>query len=119
MAAITQKGTTLKVGFTGSTITSLIMEDSTKESSGEQTVVKDENNATGTILVSDLGKTVSFTAVVIGAYAGDLPPALGTTITVGTTKYRVTAASFKQNRTQSTLSVSGIREDSMTAIYDA
>lgn len=119
MAATVQKGTTLKIGFTGSTITSLIMEDVTNESAGEQAVIKDEDNATGTILVSDLGKKVSFTAIVIGAYAADLPPALGSTITVGTTKYRVESASFKQARGQSILSVSGIREASMEATYDA
>jgi|GEM_PF-2857372 len=119
MAAIAQKGTTLKVGFTGSTVTSLIMEDVTKESGGEQAVVKDEDNATGTILISDLGSKCSFTAIVIGAYAGDLPPALGSIFTVGTTKYRVETASYKQARGQSILSVAGIREASMEATYDA
>ena len=119
MAAITQLGTTLKVTFTGNTITGLIMEDVNTEATGVQDSILDENAATGTILVSDAGKRVSFTAMVIGTYAGDLPPALGSYITIGTTKYRVESASYKQGRKQSTLTVAAIREASMEATYDA
>ena len=117
--AISQEGTTLKIGFTGNTITNLIMEDVNTEGTGEQTVIKDENNATGTILVSDLGKRVSFNAIVTDDYSADLPPALGSYITIGTTKYRVESASYKQVRGASTLSVTAIREASMEATYDA
>ena len=119
MAAISQTGTTLKVGFTGNTITNLIMEDVNSEATGEQDAIKDENNATGTILISDLGARVSFTAIVTDDYSGDLPPAQGSIITIGTTKYRVESASFKQQRKQSTLTVSAIREVSMATAYDA
>ena len=118
MAAISQKGTALKVGFTGNTISSLTMEDASTEATGEQPIVKDENNATGTILISDLGTRVNFTAIVQDAYAADLPPAQGSIITVGAVKYRVESASYKQGRTQSTLAVSAIRETSMAATYD-
>ena len=117
--AIGQTGTALKVGFTGNTITYLIMEDVNTESTGVQDSILDENAATGTILISDLGKRVSFTAIVADDYSADLPPAQGSIITIGTTKYRVESASFKQGRKQSTLTVSGIREASMEATYDA
>lgn len=114
MAAIAQLGTSLKVGFTGSTVTSLTMEDSTKEATGEQAAIKDENNATGTILISDLGNRVTFSAIVQSAYAGSLPPALGSSITIGATIYRVESASYKQQRTQGILNVTAIKETSMT-----
>ena len=119
MATIAQTGTTLKIGFTGNTITSLIMEDVDTEATGEQDVVKDENNATGTILVSDLGKRVSFTAIVTDDYTDDLPPELGSIILIGATNYRVESASYKQQRKQSVLTVAAVREDSMTTVYDA
>jgi hypothetical protein len=119
MAVTTQIGTALKIGFTGNTITSLIMEEVNKEASGEQAIIKDEDNATVTVLVSDLGNRISFNAIVIDAYSDALPPALGSTVTVGTTKYRVESASFKQVRGANTLSVSAIREASMEATYDA
>jgi hypothetical protein len=117
--AITQLGTVLKVAFTGNTITHLIMEDVTTEATGVQDIIQDENAATGTILISDLGKRVSFTAIVTDDYADDLPPAQGSLLDIGGTMYRVESASFKQNRKQSTLTVAGIREVSMEATYDA
>lgn len=114
MAAVTQKGLALKVGFTGSTVTGLIMEDVNKEATGEQTVIKDENNATGTVIISDAGNRIAINAIVKDDYGGALPPALGTSFQAGAVVYRVESASYKQIRLQNTLNVTGIKEDSMT-----
>jgi hypothetical protein len=119
MAVTTQVGLALKIKFTGNTITSLIMEEVNTEASGNQAIILDEDAATTTVLVSDLGKRVSFNAIVADGYAADLPPALGTKLTIGTTVYRIESASYKQVRGANTLSVSAIREASMEATYDA
>lgn len=113
MAAITQLGTTLKIGFGSNTYTGYIMEDFSTEATGEQDAIKDENNATTTILVSDLGTRISFNAIIKDA--GSLtPPAQGDSITINLVLYRVESASVKQSRKASMLSVTAIKETSMT-----
>ena len=114
MAAIAQKGTTLKIGFGTNAYTGYIMEDFTTEATGEQLVVKDENNATGTILVCDLGTRDSFSAVIKETGGSLTPPAQGSTITINAVNYRVESSSVKQTRLASILNVTAIKEAAMT-----
>lgn len=113
MAAISQLGTELKVGFGTNIYTGYIMEDFTSEATGEQIPIKDENNATGTILVCDAGTRFSFSALIKST--GSLtPPAQGADIVINLVTYRVESSSVKQLRTASVLSVTAIKEDSMS-----
>jgi hypothetical protein len=113
MAVITQKGTTLKICFGTNVYTGYIMEDFTTEATGVQDVILDEDAATTTILVSDLGTRNSFTAIIKGT--GSLtPPAQGSTMTINSVNYRVESSSVKQSRKASMLTVSVIKEISMT-----
>ena len=115
MASIVQKGETLKIGFGGNTYSGYIMQDFSAESTGEQDVIKDEDNATVTILVSDLGEQIGFTAIIKDA-GSITPPAIGSSITINSVVYRVLSSSFKQTSKASELTVSAIKEDSMTYV---
>ena len=113
MAAITQLGTEVKVGFGSQVYTGYIMEDLSIEPTGEQDIIKDENNATGTILISDLGNRISFNAIIKST--GSLtPPALGSSVTINSVVYRTESSAVKYSRKASILSFTGIKETSMT-----
>ena len=113
MAAITQLGTELKIGFGTNVYTGYIMEDFSTEASGVQDVILDEDAATTTILVSDAGARISFTAIIKSA--GSLtPPAQGADISINSVVFRVESASVKQSRKASMLTVTAIKEESMT-----
>ena len=113
MAVITQLGETLKIGFATNVYTGYIMEDFSTDPSGVQDVILDEDAATTTILVSDLGNKISFSALIKDA--GSLtPPTLGESVTINSIKYRTESSSVKQSRKASILSFSGIKEASMT-----
>lgn len=113
MAAIAQIGTELKIGFGTNVYTGYIMEDFGTESTGVQDVILDEDAATTTILVSDLGARINFTAIIKST--GSLtPPAQGADITINSIVYRVESASVKQSRKASMLTVTAIKEESIS-----
>lgn len=114
MAATTQKGTTLKIGFGTNVYTGYIMEDFTTTPTGEQAVIKDEDNATVTVLVSDLGNEISFNAIIKETGGSLTPPAIGSSVTINSVVYRCTSSNVKQSRGASMLSFAGIKETSMT-----
>ena len=114
MAAISQKGTTLKIAYSTNVLTGYIMEDFTTEATGEQDAIKDEDNATTTILISDLGTRKSFTAIIKETGGSLTPPAQGSTVTINSVNYRCESSSVKQSRKASMLTISVIKEDAMT-----
>jgi len=113
MAAITQLGEELKIGFSTNVYTGYIMEDFSTDPSGVQDVILDEDAATGTILVSDIGSRISFSAII--KTAGSLtPPDVGDSVTIDAVVFRTESASVKQSRKASILTFTGIKEASMT-----
>lgn len=114
MAAISQKGTTLKIAFGTNVYTGYIMEDFTTEATGGQDVILDEDAATVTVLVSDLGTRKSFTAIIKETGGSLTPPAQGSSVTINAVVYRVESSSVKQARKASMLTISLIKETSMT-----
>jgi hypothetical protein len=112
--ATTQVGTTLLIGFGTNVYTGYIMEEFTTEASGNQAVILDEDAATVTILVSDLGQRKSFSAIIKNVGGSLTPPVQGASITINSIKYRVESSSVKQTRGASMLTVSCIKEASMT-----
>lgn len=113
MAATAQIGTTLKIGFNSYVYSGYIMEGVSLEPTGEQKIIKGEDNETQTILVSDLGTQISFTAIITGT--GSLtPPAKGSIVTINTVKYRCESSSVQMSREEARLQFTGIKEASMT-----
>lgn len=113
MAAISQVGTAVKVGFANNTLTGYVMNGFTRESTGEQKVIKDENNATQTILVSDEGERITFDAIVLNT--GSLTMVdVGATVTINSVVYRVESYVIESQREETILRVTAIKEDSMT-----
>ena len=114
MAAIAQKGTSLIIGFNNYVYTGYFMQDVDLEPTGEQDVVKDEDNATTTVLVSDLGTQISFNAIIKTTSGSIVPPALGSSVTINSVVYRTLSSSVKLTAKAAMLSYTGIKEASMT-----
>lgn len=111
--AIIQLGTQLKVGFGNHTLTGYILNAAEVSSTGETKVIKDESNDTCTVLVSDRGTRLRIEAIITSS--GQVtPPAIGSVLTIGSTAYRVEEASVRQQREESILTATVIKEDSMT-----
>jgi hypothetical protein len=114
MAATVQKGTALKIGFSTNVYTGYVMQDFTVTPSGEQAIIKDENNATLTVLVSDLGNQIDFSALILDATGSLTPPAQGAFVTINSVLYRTVSSNVKQTAGAAILTFSGIKETSMT-----
>jgi hypothetical protein len=111
--ATAQLGTTLKIGFSTNVYTGYIMEDFESEPTGDVEVIKGEDNETTTILTSDLGDRIKFSAIIKGT--GSLtPPDKSSIVSINSVKYRTEQSSVKQTRGASILNFQGIKEDSMT-----
>ena len=113
MAAV-QIGTKLKIGFGGNTYANTYAEEVTvSKPNGNVEVIKDELGATLTKILMDPGTKISGTFVLADAASID-PPAEGDTVTIGTvTGYCESAeAKFKDGATRLTMTI--IKEDSMT-----
>jgi hypothetical protein len=113
MAVTVQKGTTLKIGFASNTYTGYFMQDFTTSPTGTQTEIHDEDGATTTVLVSNLGNQIDFTAIIKDT--GSLTaPAIGSSVTINSVLYRTLSSSVKQTAGAAVLTFSGIKETSMT-----
>lgn len=111
--AITQLGTTVKIGFDNQIYTGYLMQDVEIEPTGEQDEIKDEENAAETILVSNLGNRITFNAIILGT--GSLtPPAIGGSVTIKNIVYRCESSSVKYTSKATMLAFTGIKEASMT-----
>lgn len=121
MAAIVQKGTTLKIGYGSLAYTGYVPQDWTHTPTGEQKELKDTNNATLTVLVENLGDQHSGSLLILDSGGSITPPAKGATVTLtppgGTsTNYRCVDSSVKFTAEESILSLTIIKEVSMTYI---
>ena len=112
MAAITQKGTILIIGFDGNTYTGLFMEGATKEQTGTQKIIKDEDNATVTVLVEDLGIRRTLRGIVKSE--GWTEPRQGDMVTINSINYRVESISTEYSAEEARITLTAIKEDSMT-----
>jgi len=112
MAAITQKGTNLTIGFAGNTYAGLFMEGATKEQTGTQKVIKDEDNATVTVLVEDLGIRRTLRGIVKAT--GWTEPRQGGSVTINGDAHRVESVSTEYSAEEARITMTVIKEDSMT-----
>jgi hypothetical protein len=115
MAAIAQKGTLVIVGFAGHTYAGLSMEQVSKEQTGTQKTILDQNNEPVTILISDLGRRYTVRGIVLAA--DWVEPEVGDTITLNSVAARVESISTEEAGEESRVSMTVISEDSMAASY--
>lgn len=114
-----QKGTTVKVGFGSFSYTGYVPEDATLSyPNGNVEVIKDANGATQTIIAMDPAKQQDVTLIILAAGAID-PPIEQSIISLtpnwgAATSFRVLSASVKFVAGASRLSLSLIKEDSMS-----
>lgn len=119
MAAIVQKGTTLKIGYGSLSYTGFVPQDWTHTPTGEQKTLKGTDNQTLTVLVEDLGDQHSGSLLILDSGGSIAPPAKGSTVTLtppgGTsTNYRCVDSSVKFTAEEAILSLTIIKEVSMS-----
>ena len=90
------------------------MQSQSREATGEQKVLKGEDNQTLTVLVEDLGERLSFEALILDSGGSLTPPAQGSTVTINTVAYRTESASVDFQAEEARLKWTGIKEASMT-----
>ena len=113
--AATQVGTTLKIGFASNAYTGTIVESFDTEAIDKNVEeIPDELGATETIVLMDPATQISFTAVIKETGGSLTPPAIGSSITVNSVLYRCLSSSVAQTTGASRLSITAIKEDSMT-----
>jgi len=113
MTTPTQLGTTVLVGFMGHTYTAVIMDSAKLAVTGDQDEIRSEDNETCTVIVSNKGTQIDFSGVIKGSTVVT-PPAKGSSVTVNSVIYRVLDSSVEYSRLAAKLTVSAIKEDSMT-----
>ncbi len=119
MAAIVQKGTTLKIGYGSLAYTGFVPRDWTHTPTGEQKEIKGTDNQTMTVLVENLGDQHSGSLLILDASGSITPPAKGSTVTLtppgGTsTNYRCVDSSVTFGPEEAILNLTIIKEASMT-----
>jgi len=124
MAAPTQLGQEWKLGFGGAEYTGYMPTDASVKPTGEEEIIKDEENATATVITYDKGKAVDFTFLIKSTGSVTQPEknsivSLKAPGDAAATKYRVVDADVKFSRGVSQLTLSLIREVSMATVYDA
>ncbi len=124
MAAPTQLGQEWKLGFGGAEYTGYMPTDASVKPTGEEEIIKDENNASVSVLTYDKGKAVDFTFLIKSTGSIDAPEknslvSLKAPGDAAATKYRAVEAEAKFSRGVTEMSMSLIREVSMAAAYDA
>jgi len=119
MAVPVQLGTAYKIDFGSFSYTGYVPEDVSIEATGEQSEHTDVNGATDNVIVRNLGTRISGTFSILDATGSLTPPAQGSSVTItppqGTsTVYRVESASVRSQRGIAQLSLTAIKEVSMT-----
>ena len=119
MASIVQKGTSLKIGFGSAAYTGFVLQTLSRESTGEQKVLKDTDNATMTVLVEDKGDRYSFRALILSSNGSIVPPDVGDTVTITnpsnvSTACRCESATVEHSAEESILNITLIKEAAMT-----
>ena len=111
--AITQTGTALQVGFgLDDVYTGVFMETAGKERVAAQKVIKDEDNATMTVLLSGLATRRTLRGIVKAS--GWVEPRQGTIVTINSVKYRTESCVTEYEREEARVTLTVIKEDSLT-----
>lgn len=117
--AVIQKGTVILVGFGSFVYTGYVVDDGLTDTRvAEEAVIKDTNNATMTVFLSDPAQEIKFAAFILGT-ATVTPPIQGAGVSIvppaGTaTVYRTQSATVTYSRLAAKLDFGGRKESSMT-----
>jgi hypothetical protein len=119
MAAPVQLGTAYKIDFGSFSYTGYVPEDVAIETTGSQEEHTDVNGATDNVIVRNLGTQISGTFSILDSGGSLTPPAQGASVTItppqGTsTVYRVVSSSVRSTRGIAQLSLTAVKEVSMT-----
>ena len=113
MAAPIQKGTSLLVGIGGYTYTSHIVEDANPKPKADIEVIKDEDNATSTKIITDPGKTLKLSVIAKAASTIE-DVKIGDTVTIKAVAWMVHDVDIKRSRGALKATLDLVKEDSMT-----
>ncbi len=114
MAAPTQLGTALEVCIGDYLYTGYFVQEAALSPTGVERIVRDENGATATVLISDKGKKLKMSGIV---KSGSDPYSIeiGDTVTVNSVNYRITSADpVRKAGEEMAFSFEAVKEDSMT-----
>lgn len=119
MAAITQLGTALKIGYGSFAYTGYVAQGFTHETTGEIKELKNADNATFTKLVENLGNRYTLKLLILDATGSITPPARGATVTITTPQNASTdcmceSSSIEFTAEESMLTLTLVKEASMT-----
>lgn len=119
MAAITQVGTALKIGYASFAYSGYVAQALTHEATGEIKVLKNTDNATFCKLIEDLGHRFTLKLFILSSGGSITPPAKGSTVTITTPAGDVTpcmceSATVEHQAEENMLNVTLIKEESMT-----
>lgn len=102
-----------KIGFTGSAITGIWRVSQSFASAAEEEVVKDEDNATCAVVISDKADEVTVSATMKAT--GYTRPAVGDTVQINSVNYRITGSpTVAEGKTLCTVNFTARKEASMT-----
>jgi hypothetical protein len=117
-----QKGVQFKIGFGGLAYTGYLPEDgTTNENDAEQDIIRDEDNATCTVMLSDPKQVINVAFLIKETGGSITAPTKGNTITIsppggGSTKYRCESAKVTHSRKATRLEMTLVKEVSMTYV---
>lgn len=119
MAAITQLGTALKIGYGAFAYTGYVAQAVSHESAGEVKEIKGTDNQTLTKLIENLGERFTLKLLILDATGSLNPPDKGATVTLtpplGTsTPYMCESASIDFQAEEAMLNLTIVKEVSMT-----
>jgi len=124
MAAPSQIGQAWELGFSGAEYTGFATEDLEVKPEAEEEIVKDDDNATATVITYD-AKTVTSGTWMIKSGSSITAPIKNSIVSlkepggVAAVKRRVQESSVKFSRGIARLSMTLVREASMSDAYDA
>lgn len=108
------KGQTVAIGFGGHTYSGYIMEEAVLSATGETEVIKNEDNATGTVIDWDPGRRLKISALIKTALPTTDPLPKGSTVAINSINWRIEDSEVTLVRSASKLTMTMIKETSMT-----
>lgn len=108
-----QKGTTVLLGYGSYTYSVILTDDCTVTPTAVVSTINDENNTTTTVVIYDPGQQLEMSGVIKGTVVPTIL-LIGGTVSINSVVWRLTKYDIKLARTEAKLSLSAIKEASMT-----
>jgi len=108
-----QKGTTVLLGYESYTYPVILTDDCTVTPIANTSTINDEHNATTTVIQYDPGEKIDMSGVIKGTVVPTIL-LIGGTVSINSIVWRLEKYDIKLARTEAILSLTGIKEASMT-----